>query len=99
MEPPLSLRPEAAMGWRVAVYWSGDDAWFRGHVSSCEQGELHVQYDDGDRDTVVLGIDRVRFLSPPRDNADAPPPPYVRSVQPELRDTHFFSRAREPKLG
>ena len=60
---PISVHPEATLGWRVAVYWSGDDAWFRGHISAFDasSGELHVEYDDGDRDTIVLGVDRERI--------------------------------------
>ena len=76
---PISVHPEATLGWRVAVYWSGDDAWFRGHVSAFDasSGELHVEYDDGDRDTIVLGVDRVRFLAPPKRDAASDAPPYT----------------------
>ena len=69
------LAPPSAVGWRVSVFWSGDKAWFRGVVVACsDECELQVEYDDGDVDKVVLGVDRVRFLAHgDADSAAAPP--------------------------
>ena len=45
--------PEAE-GWRVSVFWPGEDAWFPGTVRGFDGRRHRVAYDDGDVATRVL---------------------------------------------
>ena len=45
--------PEA-VGWRVSVFWPGEDAWFPGTVRGFDGRRHRIAYDDGDVATRVL---------------------------------------------
>ena len=52
-----------ALGCRIAVFWSSDDAWFEGHVRSFNavDGKHLVQFDDGDSEWYLLSDEQVRW--------------------------------------
>ena len=58
---------EAAVGWRVAVYWPADRAFYAGQVAAhdASTGHHEVAYDDGERGTIALGVDRLKWILPP----------------------------------
>lgn len=62
-------KPEgkAAVGWRVGVFWPGDGAFFTGEVTGYDEssGKHEVAYDDGERGTMTLGLDKVKWILPP----------------------------------
>jgi hypothetical protein len=56
-----------AVGWRVAVFWPGDAAFYPGEVSGFDEasGKHEVSYDDGEEGTVALAEDAVKWVLPP----------------------------------
>ena len=77
---------QAANGRRVRVYWPDDDAWFTGTVRRFDpRTGLHtVCYDDGDREQLMLAVERFEWLG---DSAGAAPsrlPPTSRLASASL---------------
>ncbi len=56
-----------AVGWRVAVFWPGDAAFYPGEVAGWDEatGHYEVSYDDGEEGTMKLKEDRVKWILPP----------------------------------
>lgn len=65
----------AAVGWRVAVYWPADMAFYSGEIAGYDaaSGRHDVAYDDGEEGPLVLGVDRLKWLLAPG-SAGAPRP-------------------------
>lgn len=57
----------AAVGWRVAVYWPADRAFYPGEIVGFDEasGKHDVQYDDGEEGQANLAVDRVKWVLPP----------------------------------
>lgn len=55
------------MGWRVAVYWPADQAFYPGEIVGFDEasGKHAVQYDDGEEGQANLSVDRVKWVLPP----------------------------------
>lgn len=56
-----------AIGWRLAVFWPGDAAFYSGEVTSFDEatGRHEVSYDDGEEGTVHLSEDKIKWILPP----------------------------------
>ncbi|CAK4087342.1 unnamed protein product [Aphanomyces euteiches] len=54
-----------AVGWRVQVHWTSEDAWFDGVVTEFSPDEgYYICYDDGDEQWQPLAdVDSIRFIS------------------------------------
>ena len=66
------------MGTRVAIYWDGEDAYFRGTVTDIRSNrkKFFVQYDDGDEEWIKLAKHRFRIVVPKkrkRSSEESPP--------------------------
>lgn len=60
------------IGARVAVFWDGENAYFRGTVTRQRKKKFFVEYDDGDREWIKLAKHRFRLLKRSRgDNKGA----------------------------
>lgn len=51
------------VGRPLSLYWSADDAWYTGTVIAYnpDNGQHHVQYEDGELEWVLLGREQVRW--------------------------------------
>jgi len=56
-----------AVGWRVAVFWPGDAAFYPGEVAGWDEatGHYDVSYDDGEEGIMKLNEDPVKWILPP----------------------------------
>lgn len=56
-----------AVGWRVAVFWPGDAAFYPGEVAGWDEAteNYEVSYDDGEEGVMKLNEDRVKWILPP----------------------------------
>ena len=59
----LASQGMSAIGKRIKVYWPEEQQWFRGLVRSYDDasGKHTIHYDDGDRETLDLGKERVAW--------------------------------------
>jgi len=58
--PAAQVRPlDVTEGSRVYCRWQGGDAYYPGTVAARQGDQLHVHYDDGDRDWSAIGMIRV----------------------------------------
>lgn len=57
----------AAIGWRVGVYWTMDQAFYCGEIVGFDpaSGRHEVAYDDGEEGPLNLGVDKVKWILPP----------------------------------
>jgi hypothetical protein len=80
------LACQAAKGRRVRVYWPDDDAWFTGTVRRFDpRSGLHtVCYDDGDREQLMLAVERFEWLGEGAGAAPFRVPPTSRLVSASL---------------
>jgi hypothetical protein len=54
----------AAVGWRVRVFWEGDDEWFEGTITKyVPENGYFVEYDDGEQQWETDDPARIQFLS------------------------------------
>jgi hypothetical protein len=56
-----------AVGWRVAVFWPGDAAFYPGEIAGWDEatGQYEVSYDDGEEGVMKLKEDPVKWILPP----------------------------------
>jgi hypothetical protein len=107
MDPPTG---EAAVGWRVAVFWPAENDFFRGKISRYDEftKAFDVIYDDGDRSIVRLADDRMKWVLPPGTEYDTAPfkhrveviIPVIEeesAIVSEEKKTGSSKKARQPK--
>ena len=63
----LAPAGEAAVGWRVSVYWTHDMVFYSGELVGYDASthRFEVSYDDGEENTISLASDRLKFVLPP----------------------------------
>lgn len=61
------VEPEKFIGLQCKVYWPLDDDWYGGLIVgyNAETGRHQVSYEDGDKENVILSIEKIKFhISP-----------------------------------
>ncbi len=61
---------QAAVGWRVSVYWRGDQTFYDGRIVSynSSNGQHTILYDDEEVGQLVLTAEKLIWRQPPTDN-------------------------------
>ncbi|KAJ0407180.1 hypothetical protein P43SY_001138 [Pythium insidiosum] len=55
-----------AIGWRVRVFWEGDDEWFAGRITEfCPSRGFYVRYDDGEEQWEAADASTIEYLCAP----------------------------------
>ncbi|GLD98216.1 hypothetical protein PINS_up006913 [Pythium insidiosum] len=72
-----------AIGWRVRVFWEGDDEWFEGEIAEfCPSRGFYVRYDDGEEQWEAADTSAIEFLSAPNVGLSPPPAQSQWSAEP-----------------
>ncbi|KAL6751993.1 hypothetical protein V8C86DRAFT_3029806, partial [Haematococcus lacustris] len=63
----LKVTPEGMLGRSVRLFWPNHSAWFAGCITDYDaaSGKHHVEYSDGDKEWVLLAVEKVRVLCSP----------------------------------
>ena len=73
---PSDLEKTFIPGRALGVYWDGDDCYYYGKVSECNEGEVLIEYDDGEEEWIVPSERKIVSRSMPK-------PSHVKSRKPE----------------
>ena len=58
---PSDLEKTFIPGRALGVYWDGDDCYYYGKVSECNEGEVLIEYDDGEEEWIVPSERKIVF--------------------------------------
>lgn len=66
----------AAIGWRIAVYWKSNQAFYTGTVQAFDaaMSRHHVLYNSSDEEYLLLAVEHIKWLQ-------SPPPPAARTAK------------------